>query len=100
MESLSCLMKRPVQFQQAAKHERFPPHGRSCVFRLRLTTLDIRDLTAAPLLDRKAALRELLTAGTVSQIWYSDHVVGSGQEFYRAAREHRLECVVCFEAGQ
>jgi bifunctional non-homologous end joining protein LigD len=53
------------------------------------------DLTAAPLLERKALLaRVLAVARSGSVIRYSDHVLGRGPDFLRAACELNLEGIV------
>jgi bifunctional non-homologous end joining protein LigD len=60
-----------------------------------LLHLDGRDLTSAPLVERKAALRALIDrAPRGLGVVYSDHVVGRGPDFLAAACRHRLEGVV------
>lgn len=67
-----------------------------------LVYLDGFDLTAATLLDRKAALQRLLrqsgfgTAG--SAIQFSDHVVGRGREFFEQASQLGLEGTIAKRA--
>ncbi len=67
-----------------------------------LMYLDGFDLTAATLLDRKAALRRLLQQSglgvTGSAIQFSDHVVGHGREFFQQACELGLEGTVAKRA--
>ncbi|MCL5974538.1 MAG: DNA ligase D [Gammaproteobacteria bacterium] len=63
-----------------------------------LMYLDGYDLTAATLLDRKAALKTLLQQSDLavpgSLIQYSDHVIGLGREFFEHACELGLEGTV------
>jgi bifunctional non-homologous end joining protein LigD len=63
-----------------------------------LMYLDGFDLTAAALLERKAALRQLLQrralGGAESAIRFSDHVTGHGREFFEQACELGLEGTV------
>ncbi|MFN2361637.1 MAG: DNA ligase D [Marinobacter sp.] len=67
-----------------------------------LVHVDGFDLTAAVLLDRKAALRSLLQHSglgeTGSLIQYSDHVTGNGPEFFAQACELGLEGTVAKRA--
>lgn len=60
-----------------------------------LMHLDGYDLTAATLLDRKAALRQLLQQSGLgvegSAIQFSDHVLGQGREFFQHACTLGLE---------
>ncbi|MEX0707410.1 MAG: DNA ligase D [Woeseia sp.] len=67
-----------------------------------LMYLDGWDLTGATLLDRKAALRQLLRrsglAITGSAIQYSDHVTGHGKDFFQQACEMGLEGTVAKRA--
>lgn len=60
-----------------------------------LMHLDGFDLSAATLLDRKAALRQLLQRSGLavagSAIQFSDHVTGQGQEFFKQACQLGLE---------
>jgi bifunctional non-homologous end joining protein LigD len=62
-----------------------------------LLHLDGFDTTSVPLEGRKAALAELVArAGpSVAPIRYSDHVVGSGADFFQKACGLRLEGIVC-----
>jgi bifunctional non-homologous end joining protein LigD len=50
------------------------------------------DLRSVPLAERKALLADLIPQ--MDEIRYVDHVVGHGEEFYRAACEQRLEGVL------
>ncbi len=59
-----------------------------------LLHLDQRDLTRAPLEDRKELLRELLPPGDEGRIRFSDHVEGRGPDFLRQACRLGLEGVV------
>jgi len=66
-----------------------------------LMHLDGWDLRDVPLVKRKEALSQLL-AGKVSAqsaIQYSDHIVGSGQQFFEQAAEMGLEGIVSKQAA-
>ena len=54
------------------------------------------DLSAVPLVERKAMLEKLLApvAGETSAVQYSEHVVGQGDALFESASEHGLEGVV------
>ncbi|HSL17737.1 MAG TPA: DNA ligase D [Methylomirabilota bacterium] len=59
-----------------------------------LVHLDGYDLTAATLVDRKAALQQLLVVSGLDvsgRVRFSDHVVGNGQEFFDEACALGLE---------
>jgi len=51
------------------------------------------DLTAMPLIDRKARLAKLLI-GAPSSLQYSDHQIGRGPDFHRLACQRGLEGIV------
>jgi bifunctional non-homologous end joining protein LigD len=60
-----------------------------------LLSLDRRDWRNKPLLKRKERLRQLMSEKVLPDwLVYSDHVVGSGKEFYRGACNASLEGVV------
>lgn len=59
--------------------------------------LDGFDLSRAALIDRKQALERLLKYAP-SQLHYSAHVVGNGEEVFRNASEHQLEGIMCKRA--
>ncbi len=63
-------------------------------FAFDLLNLDGRDLTADPLLSRKAALKKLLATSSAGKLIYSDHIVGSGDDFYKASCAHGLEGII------
>jgi len=67
--------------------------GELVYFAFDLLHLDGYDLTRAALEDRKAALAKLL-AGAGRALRYSEHVVGSGDEFFRNACRLSLEGIV------
>lgn len=57
--------------------------------------LDGYDLMAAPLVQRKQVLEKLLASIKVkTPLRYSEHVVGSGQEFFRQACEYKIEGII------
>jgi bifunctional non-homologous end joining protein LigD len=62
-------------------------------FAFDLIYLDGYDLRGAPLMDRKAALLELL-AGGGKAIRPGDHIEGDGEDFYRQACNFALEGIV------
>lgn len=60
-----------------------------------LIYLDGYDLTASPLVQRKRLLEELL--GSIkgkTPLHYSEHVEGSGEEFFRQACEYKIEGII------
>ena len=71
------------------------PHPAFRYFLFDLTSLDGKDWRAKPLLKRKERLHELLTEKNLPDwLVYSDHVLGSGGDFYREACGAGLEGVV------
>jgi len=59
-----------------------------------LLWLDGRDLRPLPLLERKAALRQILKLSKVPALLYADHVEGIGSSFFKAVCERDCEGVV------
>lgn len=60
-----------------------------------LIYLDGYDLTAVPLVQRKLLLGELIASiRGKTPLRYSEHVEGSGQEFFRQACEYRIEGII------
>ncbi|MFZ1069454.1 MAG: DNA ligase D, partial [Methyloceanibacter sp.] len=71
------------------------PHPAFRYFLFDLTSLDGKDWRAKPLLKRKERLHELLAEKSLPDwLVYSDHVLGSGGDFYREACGAGLEGVV------
>jgi bifunctional non-homologous end joining protein LigD len=70
--------------------------GRLAYIIFDLLYLDGRDLTGAPVEERKAALARLLASANdkAAALRYSDHVVGSGAEFFEQACRLGLEGIV------
>jgi bifunctional non-homologous end joining protein LigD len=66
-------------------------------FAFDLIYLDGYDLRGAPLMDRKAALLELL-AGGGKAIRPGEHIEGDGEPFYRQACNFALEGIICKRA--
>jgi bifunctional non-homologous end joining protein LigD len=64
---------------------------RYCVFDL--MSLDGYDLRRAPLLERKALLKQLLD-GADPRLFYSTHVQGQGPELFDAARAQGMEGII------
>jgi bifunctional non-homologous end joining protein LigD len=60
--------------------------------------LDGYDLTKIPLLERKRILKEILPADD-EVLKYSDHVLGSGKEFFQVAVEKGLEGIMAKKAN-
>ncbi len=58
-----------------------------------LLHVDGVDISAAPLLQRKALLEQLLD-GAPAQLAYSSHIVGDGQTAYRLAGERDFEGII------
>ena len=71
------------------------PHPAIRYFAFDLLSLDGKDLRKEPLTKRKERLQKLLSAKGVSDyLVYSDHVVGSGPEFFAKASEAKLEGIM------
>jgi bifunctional non-homologous end joining protein LigD len=67
--------------------------GSLVFFLFDLLFLDGENLTALPLVERKARLASLLN-GAPHSLRYNDHQIGHGLEFHRLACEHGLEGIV------
>jgi bifunctional non-homologous end joining protein LigD len=67
--------------------------GSLVFFLFDLLFLDGENLTALPLVDRKARLASLLE-GAPDSLRYNDHQIGHGREFHRLACQHGLEGIV------
>jgi bifunctional non-homologous end joining protein LigD len=63
---------------------------RYCVFDI--IWLDGRDLRKLPLSERKRTLKKILPRSKI--VNYSDHVIGEGVEFFKAAKRQNLEGVM------
>jgi bifunctional non-homologous end joining protein LigD len=63
-----------------------------------LLSIDGRDLTSAPLLERKACLAEVLAGATGHRLRFVAHTTADGVAFHRAADELGLEGIVCKRA--
>ncbi|HEX8392126.1 MAG TPA: DNA ligase D [Longimicrobium sp.] len=55
---------------------------------------DGMDLRGSPLLARKEALREVLSADPAGPVRFSDHIVGNGGVFYQQACQMSLEGII------
>lgn len=64
-----------------------------------LLHIDGVDVAAAPLLERKALLQELL-AGQAGHLAFSSHVQGDGNEAYRLAGEQHFEGIISKRADR
>jgi bifunctional non-homologous end joining protein LigD len=74
---------------------------RVCVivyFAFDLLYLDGRSLTMQPLIERKAALKEILPKGTRARLRYTDHIVGKGEQFLAELEKRELEGMVAKRA--
>ena len=67
--------------------------GRLALALFDLLHVDGVDIGAAPLLERKALLEELLD-GAPAQLAYSSHIVGDGEAAYRLAGERDFEGII------
>lgn len=59
-----------------------------------LPWLNDEDLRQLPLLERKARLRELVTASHCSRLLYAQHIDGAGKKFFEEICKRDLEGVV------
>src|SRR5438067_12321611 len=67
--------------------------GSLVFFLFDLLFVDGEDITALPLVDRKARLKTLLKDAPTA-LQYNDHQIGQGPAFHRLACEHGLEGIV------
>ena len=56
-----------------------------------LLYVDGYDLTACPLLARKALLKRILTKGNAGRIRYTEHFLGSGKRLFGVIERMQLE---------
>ena len=73
--------------------------GEPLLYAFDLLALDGEDLRGRPLLERKAALAELL-ADPPERIRFSDHVVGQGEAFFRKACGMGVEGIISKRADR
>lgn len=83
-------------FQSLQNWQNTPVHLQYSVFDI--LWLEGYDLTQVPLIERKRILKEVLPEGD-EVIRYSDHVVGSGKDFFRAAVSKGLEGIMAKKAN-
>jgi bifunctional non-homologous end joining protein LigD len=77
------------------------PHPAIRYFVFDLLSLDGKDLRKKPLVERRAALAELLSAKTISNyLVYADYVVGAGPEFFEHACAMGLEGIMSKRADR
>ncbi len=104
----SALLDGEVAITDAAGHTRFGAlqdalaEGGSGIhyYLFDLLHLDGKDLRRLPLVERKAKLAELLRdQPATGPLFYSDHVVGEGAEFFKRAAELKLEGIVSKQAS-
>jgi ATP-dependent DNA ligase len=72
--------------------------GSPVFFLFDLLFLNGENVTALPLVERKARLASLLT-GAPEPLRYNDHQIGQGPAFYRLACEHGVEGIVSKRAN-
>ncbi len=72
--------------------------GRMAYYLFDLLELDGKDLRERPLVERKAALKKLLTKAGEGPLAYSDHAQGSGAEVFANACTLKLEGIVSKQA--
>lgn len=84
----------------ALQHALAGEGGRFVLYAFDLLWRDGTDLRPRPLLERKAALAELLKgASPEGPLFYSDHVVGNGEHVFDEARRLGLEGIVSKRAA-
>jgi bifunctional non-homologous end joining protein LigD len=71
-------------------------HMRLCYYVFDLLSLDNKSLTSLPLIKRKEMLKKLIKKNEV--IRYSDHVVGSGKDFFDVSIHKNLEGIMAKKA--
>jgi bifunctional non-homologous end joining protein LigD len=75
--------------------------GGDCVivyYAFDLLYFDGRNLTQHPLVERKAALKNILPKGTKQRIRYTDHIIGKGKELLAELEKRELEGIVAKRA--
>lgn len=72
--------------------------GRLVFYLFDLLFLDGEDLRRLPLLERKERLRDLLAGAGSKHLIYSDHQLGNGARFFRAAADMRVEGIISKQA--
>jgi bifunctional non-homologous end joining protein LigD len=72
--------------------------GRMAYYLFDLLELDGEDLRKRPLVERKAALKKLLSKAGNGPLTYSDHVEGSGDKVFANACKLKLEGIISKQA--
>ncbi len=72
--------------------------GRLVFYLFDLLFLDGEDLRTLPLVARKQRLHDVLAAAGAQRLIYSDHQIGDGARFFRAATDMRVEGIVSKQA--
>jgi bifunctional non-homologous end joining protein LigD len=83
-------------FQSLQNWQNTPVHLQYSIFDI--IWLDGYDLTKVPLIERKRILKEILPENH-EVLKYSDHVVGTGKEFFSAAVSQGLEGIMAKKAN-
>jgi bifunctional non-homologous end joining protein LigD len=78
-------------FQLLQNHQR-TGEGNIVLYLFDILYLDGKDLSRLPLLTRKEILRDLLP--DLPNIRYSDHIAGSGKDFFDLAQKNSLEGII------
>jgi bifunctional non-homologous end joining protein LigD len=73
--------------------------GRLVFYLFDILFLDGEDLHGLPLLERKERLRALLGEADAPRLIYSDHQIGNGARFFRAAADMRVEGIISKQAN-
>jgi bifunctional non-homologous end joining protein LigD len=58
----------------------------------------VENWTAAPLIERKAALKNILPKSGIARVRYTDHVVGDGERLFKELEKRNLEGMVAKRA--
>jgi bifunctional non-homologous end joining protein LigD len=72
-------------------------HNRKCsvvIYAFDLLYLDGFDLTACPLVKRKALLKRILPKDNTGRVRYTDHITGSGERLFEKLEALKLEGMV------
>lgn len=68
--------------------------GTLCYYVFDLLYIDGKDLRDLPLIERKKLLKKFLNKYKFRAIRYSDHILGKGKKFFKAAMKKQLEGII------